>query len=81
MEEIKTFSFDSNDDSDGYTLSFIVQFLLYLGSYSPGNQNRRLKVVFLKGIKEKKSLGHQTYHNKKGQFNIVKKIEVWYNGF
>ena len=80
MEEIKTFFFHSNDYSGGYTLIFIVKFLFYWGSYSPGNQKRRLKVVLLKGIK-KKSLGHQAFHNKKGQFNIVKKTEVWYNGF
>lgn len=52
MEEIKTFSFDSNDYRDGYTLIFIVQFLFYWGNYSPGNQKRRLKVALLKGIKK-----------------------------
>lgn len=56
MEEIKTFFFHSNDYSGGYTLIFIVKFLFYWGSYSPGNQKRRLKVVLLKGIKKKNHL-------------------------
>lgn len=45
-----------------------------------GIKKRRLKVALLKGIKKKKSLGYQAFHNKKGQLNVVKKIEVWYNG-
>lgn len=70
----KKIYFDSNDNTGGYTLIFIVKFLFYLGSYSPENQKRRLKVVLLKGIK-KISFGHWAIHNRKDELNVAKKLK------